>query len=183
MAQKDTVWQTHLHAAETSGSVNDQKFFDEVSGEGKKRKSIQWIQAVFLVGVCHLSLFLSPKMKKKKRPARRHAVTDEHITGKRNQTVLRRGDGRSCWLTRDTLTMFESKRSASTLQTYQAASTCDAAGGSEGDSCEARVSALLRNRELLMNVPESLAGAVDSLINTGGWMWMGQRFPTKPCHC
>lgn len=92
MAQKETVWQTHLHAAETSGSVNDQKFFDEVSGEGKKRKSIHWIQAVFFVEVCHLSLFLSPKMEK---PARCRAATDEHIPGERNLTVLRRGDGRS----------------------------------------------------------------------------------------
>lgn len=124
MAQKDTVWQTHLHAAETSGSVNDQKFFDEVSGEGgKKRKSIHWIQAVFFVAVCHLSVFLSRKMEK---PAQCRAATDEHIPGERNLTVLRRGDGHSAGLSRDTLTIFESKGARALSRTCQAASTCDA---------------------------------------------------------
>lgn len=88
-----------------------------------------------------------------------------------------------CWLSPDTLTTFESK-GAWALSRLTELPARVMRRGSEGDSQETPVSALLRNRELLMNIPKSrIWAAVDSLINIGGWMRMGQHFAAKRCHC
>lgn len=122
-------------------------------GRGKKIKSIHWIQAVFFVELCHLSVFLSPKMEK---PARCRAATDEHIPGEKNLTVLRRGDGHSAgWVVTLWQSLNQKEREHSPGLTKPPARVMR--GGSGGDLREARVSALLRNRGLLMNVSESLS--------------------------
>lgn len=123
MAQKDTVWQTHLHAAETSGSVNDQKFFDEVSGEGKKKKKHSLNPGCFLCGslpsVC-LSLSENGKT-----CAMSSCDWWKHPRRKEPDSLAERRRA-LCRLSRDTLTMFESKGVRALSRTYQAASTCDA---------------------------------------------------------
>lgn len=147
MAQKETVWQTHLHAAETSGSVNDQKFFDEVSGGGgKKKHSLN--PGCFLCGsLPSVSVSLSENGK-----ACAMSRCDWWTHPRRKEPdSLAEGRRALCRLSRDTLTIFESKgaRALSRLTKLPARVM---RGGSEGDSREARVSALLRSRELLMNV-------------------------------
>lgn len=87
------------------------------------------------------------------------------------------------WLSPDTLTIFESKGAWALSRLTQLPARV-MRRGSEGDSRQAPVSALLRNTELLMNIPKSrIWAAVDRLINTGGWLLMGQHFATKRCHC
>lgn len=180
MAQKDTVWQTHLHAAETSGSVNDQKFFDEVSGEGGKKEKAFIESRLF--SLWQFSICLSFSLRKWKNL--------RNVAPRLMNTSPAKGTWQSCggatgtlpaesWHFWQSLNQKECEHSPGLTKPPARVMR----GGSGGDSREARVSALLRNRGLLMNVSESLVGAVDSLINTGGWMLMGQHFLTKPCHC